>query len=72
MKAKPIPFVRETLLKEEVIIPDKQSLKYMTNDKLVKYEEYYHTVLEALCGKQVWSILDTLECIAHIQHERKT
>lgn len=72
MNAKPIPFARENVLKENIHIPDKQSFKYMTTEKLISYEEYYHDVLETLCGKQVWTILDSLEHIAYIQHERKS
>lgn len=72
MNAKPIPFARDKVLKEDIQIPDKQSFKYMTTEKLIAYEEYYHDVLEALCGKQVWTIFDSLEHIAYIQHERKS
>ncbi len=50
------------------IIGHKRALKMHTKT-LRKAEEYYSLVLEALCGKQVWEILDAL---AAVQEELKS
>lgn len=70
-KAKPIPFAREQVLEHDVVIPDFDRFKHMKTAKLEEYEKYYDAILEALCGKQVWTILDAIEAINHIIRERK-
>jgi hypothetical protein len=70
--SKPIPFVREEVLKHDLVMPDKfKSFRHMKTEKLEHYETYYSEVLEALAGEQVWRILDALEYIATVINERK-
>lgn len=72
-KAKPIPFVRREVLRHDLEMPESfDSFKRMSTKKLEHYEKYYYEVLEALAGKQVWSILDAVEYINSVLHDRKT
>jgi len=70
-RAKPIPFVRKYVLEHDTVIPDFHQFKHMKTDKLEEYEKYYEEILEALCGAQVWQILDAIEAINNIINQRK-
>lgn len=64
--------LREEVAKDDVILLDQKRVSNMRDKTLVKAEEYYRYVLEALVGKQVWAILDSLAAVEEEIKSRKS
>jgi hypothetical protein len=65
--------VRENLLTHETDLPEKpyEFFSFYNDDVLKNRMEYYKTLLEGLCGKQVWNIIWCMDTIDKIQKERQ-
>jgi hypothetical protein len=68
---KPVLDLRREVAKDDVIILDPKRVARMHNKTLRTAEDYYSKVLEALCGKQVWSILDSLTAVQEEMKSRR-
>ncbi len=68
----PTQALHEQVAKKPVRIFTDQEISQASLKRLDLMESYLNTSLEALAGKQIWTILDNLQKINNIQQDRKT
>jgi len=68
---KPRVLLRMEVMKDAIIFLDPKRVKNMHSKTLKKSEEYYESVLEAYCGKQVWDLLESLTAVQEELNSRK-
>lgn len=68
----PTQALHHSLADKPVLIVSDDRIHTANLKELEKMESYYINTLEALAGKQIWNILDTLQKVQDTQRLRKT
>jgi hypothetical protein len=62
---KPNPLIRDQIINEDFKILTPDQIQKLHGKKLEQAQQYYVEILETLCGKQVWNILEALAAVEH-------
>jgi hypothetical protein len=60
---KPNAYLRTAVAQEHIVFVSNERAKRLRTKTLEKTVDYYESILECLCGEQVWQILESLTAV---------